>query len=71
MAGTYAAKALEQLLCERCNDSANVHVFIHIIKKPYRPKSCIQEVLLHMCLPFFYPSAFFWLRKGLAIEVDL
>jgi len=25
----------------------------------YRSKFCVQEVLMHMCLPSFYPNAFF------------
>ncbi len=31
VAGMCAAKALEQLLCGRLNDSDNVHVFINIV----------------------------------------
>jgi len=59
LAGIYAAKALEQHLCERFNDPDTLHVYIPNIKKPYRLKFCIQEVLMHICLPAIYPISFF------------
>ena len=45
----YAAKALVQILCERFNDPASVRVFIPVAQLIENRKSCIQEVLMHMC----------------------
>jgi rare lipoprotein A len=58
-AGICAAKALVQLLCERFHDPDNVHVFIPGVSIHYRHKFCVQEVLMHMCLPPFYLNTFF------------
>jgi hypothetical protein len=58
-AGIYAAKALVQHLCERFHDLDNVHIFTPGFPIHNRRKFCIQEVLLHRCLPPFYPNAFF------------
>jgi hypothetical protein len=58
-AGIYAAKALVQHLCECFNDPDKLHVFILSVQIPYRRKFCIQEVLMHICLPCFYPHAVF------------
>ena len=55
-AGICAAKALVQHLCERFNDPDNVHIFIPSVEILYRLKFCIQEVLMYMCLPSFYPN---------------
>lgn len=52
--------------CERCHVPDNVHIFIPGFSIHYRHKFCIQEVLLHRCLPPFYPNAFFGLRGGRA-----
>ena len=54
MAGICAAKALVQLLCRRFHDPVNVQVHIHCVEIPSRRKFCVQEVLMHMCLPPFY-----------------
>jgi hypothetical protein len=40
-----------QHLCGRFHDPDNVHVFIPGILILSRPKSCVQEVLLQICLP--------------------
>jgi hypothetical protein len=50
-AGICAAKALVQHLCERLNDSDDVQVDILSGQMLYSRKFCIQEVLMHMCLP--------------------
>jgi hypothetical protein len=46
--GIYAAKALEQHLCKRLDDTDSLHVFILSVLIRYGRKFCIQEVLLHM-----------------------
>jgi len=58
-AGICAAKALVQLLGERFQDPDNVHIFIPGFSILSRRKFCVQEVLMHRCLPPFYPNAFF------------
>jgi hypothetical protein len=60
-AGIFAEKALVQHLCERFHDPDNVHIFILSVSILCRRKFCVQEVLMHMCLPPFYPNAFFGL----------
>jgi hypothetical protein len=63
-AGICAAKASRHvpgLLCERFHDPDNVHIFIPGVSILYRRKFCVQEVLMHMCLPLFYPNVFFGL----------
>jgi len=57
-AGICAAKALMQHLCERFHDMDNAHVFIPGVSIHSRHKSCVQEVLMHMCPPFFHLTAF-------------
>ena len=42
-----------QFLCERFHNPGNVQVFILSISVLTRHKFCIQEVLLHICLPSF------------------
>jgi hypothetical protein len=57
-AGICAAKALVQLLCERFHDPENVHVFIPGVSILSRRNFCVQEVLMHMCLPSFIQMHF-------------
>jgi hypothetical protein len=64
--GICAAKASRHapgLLCRRFHDPKNVHVFIPGISILFRRTFCVQEVLMHMCLPSFYPNAFFGLME--------
>ncbi len=70
MAGMYAAKALVQRLCERFNISDFLHVFILIVYIPYKRKFFVQEVLMHMCLPSFYPNAFLGSTVRLILRFD-
>jgi hypothetical protein len=65
-AGICAAKASRHApghLCERFHDPENIHIFIPGFSIRYRRKFCVQEVLMHMCLPPFYPNAFFGLME--------
>ena len=64
-AGIYATIALVQLLCGRFHDRENVHIFIPGFTIHYRLKFCVKEVLMHRCLPPFYPIAFFGLTAGI------
>ena len=60
-AGICAAKTSRHspgLLCKRFHDPENVHVFIPGVSILSRRKFCIQEVLMHICLPASYPNAF-------------
>ena len=61
MAGTCAAKAIVQHLCERFHDPENEQVFIPSVSILYKRKFCVQEVLMHMCLPSFPINALFGL----------
>jgi hypothetical protein len=54
-----AAKALVQHLCERLNDQENLNVFIPGVSIYYKHKFCVQEVLMHICLPAFLLNALF------------
>jgi hypothetical protein len=56
-AGICAAKALVQHLCKRFHNPENVHIFIPGVSIRYRHKFCVQEVLMHVCLPSFHPNA--------------
>jgi hypothetical protein len=60
-AGICAAKALVQHLCKRFHNPENVHIFIPGVSILYRHKFCVQEVLMHVCLPSSFPNAFFGL----------
>jgi hypothetical protein len=68
-AGICAAKAVVQHLCERFHDPDNVHIFIPGVSILSRRKFCVQEVLMHMCLPPFYPYAFFALSNDYGIII--
>jgi hypothetical protein len=59
--GRCAAKAIVQHLCERFHDPGNVHIFIPGVSILSRRKSCVQEVLMHICLLSFHLNALFGL----------
>jgi hypothetical protein len=65
-AGMCAAKASRHVpghLCGRLHDPDNVQVYILSVEILYRRKSCVQEVLLHMCLPSFSSNCTFQVNK--------
>jgi hypothetical protein len=58
VAGICAAKALVQLLCERFNDLFSLCVLILTAWISCGQKFCVQEVLMHICLPMFVQRRF-------------
>ena len=48
-----------QHLCRRFHDTENVHVFIPGVSIRFIRNFCVQEVLMHICLPSLHPNALF------------